>query len=69
MMKTLISVLCIFLILPFTVSAKTITATGDSLENTESKIRQLTKEEDGESYKIIDARMGNKTHITAVIMP
>ncbi len=69
MMKTLISVLCIFLILPFAVSAKTITATGDSLENTESKIRQLTKEEGGESYKIIEARMGNKTHITAVIMP
>ncbi|HFK6080875.1 TPA: YdgH/BhsA/McbA-like domain containing protein [Enterobacter cloacae] len=68
-MKTFIPVLFISLILPFAVSAKTITATGDSLENAESKIRQLTKEEGGETYKIIEARMGNKTHITAVIMP
>ncbi|MCG1031061.1 DUF1471 domain-containing protein [Leclercia sp.] len=68
-MKRLISVLFIPLILSFSVSAKTVTATGDSLENAESKIRQRVKEEGGDTYKITEARMGNKTHITAVVMP
>lgn len=69
MMKTLISLLFITLTLPFAVSAKTVTATGDSLENAESKIRQIVKEEGGDTYKITEARMGNKTHITAIITP
>ncbi|MGE0970437.1 YdgH/BhsA/McbA-like domain containing protein [Klebsiella sp. WOUb02] len=66
MMKILVSALFI-LILPFSVFAKTVTATGDTLEHAENKIRQLTKQQGGETYKIIEARMGNKVHITAKI--
>ncbi|MEF3090969.1 DUF1471 domain-containing protein [Raoultella scottii] len=68
-MKTLISVLFIYLILPFSVFAKTVTATSDTLENAENKIRQITKQQGAKEYKIIEARMGNKVHITAEIKP
>lgn len=58
----------LFFVMPATVSAQTISATGDTLENTESKIRLLTQKEGGKSYKIIAARMGNKVHMTAEII-
>ncbi|WP_409311064.1 DUF1471 domain-containing protein [Pectobacterium sp. B1J-3] len=67
-MKTLITLLFISLTLPFSVYAKTVTATGDTLDNTENKIRQLIKKEGGKSYKIIQARVGDKNvRITAKI--
>ncbi|HDL7101045.1 TPA: DUF1471 domain-containing protein [Yersinia enterocolitica] len=67
-MKTLIALLCIAFTLPFSVFAKTVTATGDTLDSTENEIRQLVKKEGGVSYKIIQARVGNnKVRIMAKI--
>ncbi|QHM69971.1 YdgH/BhsA/McbA-like domain containing protein [Mixta intestinalis] len=68
-MKTIITLLLVCFCLPFSVYAKTITATGDTLEQTESKIHQLAQNEGGKSYKIIEARMANKVHMTAIINP
>lgn len=68
-MKTLIPFLLVYFLQPFSVYAQTVTATGDTLDNAESKIRQLIQKEGDKSYKIIEARMGNKVHITAEIMP
>ncbi|WP_437891450.1 DUF1471 domain-containing protein [Phytobacter sp. V91] len=66
-MKTLIALLCIAFTLP--VFAKTVTATGDTLDSTENEIRQLVKKEGGLSYKIIQARVGNnKVRIMARII-
>ncbi|MCK1968323.1 MULTISPECIES: YdgH/BhsA/McbA family protein [Franconibacter] len=66
-MKTVITLLLVYLLLPFSLYAHTVTATGGTLEEAESKIRQLAQNEKGASYKIIEARMGNKAHITAKI--
>ena len=68
-MKTLIPLLLVYFLPPFSVYAQTVTATGDTLDNAESKIRQWVQKEGGQSYKIIEARMSNKVHITAEITP
>lgn len=68
-MKTLIPLLLVYFLQPFSVYAQTVTATGDTLDNAESKILQLVQKEGGHSCKIIEARMGNKVHITAEIVP
>lgn len=68
-MKTLIPLLLVYFLPPFSVYAQTVTATGDTLDNAESKIRQWVQKEGGQSYKIIEARMVNKVHITAEITP
>lgn len=60
-----IMTLFLSIILPFSVCAQTVTATGDTLEQTEEKIRQ----QGDRYYKITEARMGNKVHITAEILP
>ncbi|ENF1950573.1 DUF1471 domain-containing protein [Salmonella enterica subsp. enterica] len=67
-MKTTMTLLFVSFILPFSVCAQTITATGDTLEQTEAKIRQQADKLGGRDYKIIEARMGNKVHITAKIL-
>jgi hypothetical protein len=46
-----------------------VTATGDTLEQTEEKIRQQADKQGDRYYKITEARMGNKVHITAEILP
>lgn len=60
-----IMTLFLSIILPFSVCAQTVTATGDTLEQTEEKIRQ----QGDRYYNITEARMGNKVHITAEILP
>ncbi|EMN5549042.1 DUF1471 domain-containing protein [Enterobacter cloacae subsp. dissolvens] len=67
-MKTLIPLLLVYFLQPFSVYVQTVTTTGDTLDNAESKIRQLVQKEGGQSYKIIEARMRNKVHITAEII-
>lgn len=59
-MKTTMTLLFVSIVLPFSVCAQTVTATGDT-EQTEKKIRQQADRD----YKITEARMGNKVHITA----
>lgn len=59
-MKTTMTLLFVSIVLPFSVCAQTVTATGDT-EKTEEKIRQQADRD----YKITEARMGNKVHITA----
>ncbi|HFZ8993346.1 TPA: DUF1471 domain-containing protein [Citrobacter freundii] len=68
-MKKTIALLFAASLLPFPLLAKTVTATGDTLEHTENKIRQITQQEGGKTYKIIEARMGNTVHITAEVLP
>lgn len=68
-MRTTIILLLLYIIVPSSVYAKTITASGTTLEETESKIRQLTEKEGAKQYKIIEARSGNKVHITAKTTP
>lgn len=68
-MRTRIPLLLFYFLQTFSVYAQTVTATGDTLDNAESKIRQLVQKEGGQSYKIIEARIGNKVHITAKIIP
>ncbi|HHC3067508.1 TPA: YdgH/BhsA/McbA-like domain containing protein [Klebsiella pneumoniae] len=53
--------------LPLAANARTITATGDTLDHAESKIRQQAAREGVTTYRITEARMGNKVHITAKI--
>ncbi|EPJ5712571.1 MULTISPECIES: DUF1471 domain-containing protein [Enterobacteriaceae] len=64
-----IMTLFVSIILPFSVCAQTETATGDTLEQTEEKIRQQADKLGDRDYKITEARMGNKVHITAEILP
>ena len=63
-MKKLIPLIVLSCLLPLAVNARTITVTGD---NAESKIRQQAAREGATAYRIIEARMGNKVHITAKI--
>lgn len=65
-MKKLIPLIVLSCLLPLAVNARTITATGDTLDNAESKIRQQAAREGATAYRIIEARMGNKVHITAI---
>lgn len=68
-MKTLITLLFISFAFPFPVFAKTVTATGDTLDSTENEIRQQVKKEGNNSYKIIQARVGNnKVRIMAKVI-
>ncbi|WP_447315480.1 DUF1471 domain-containing protein [Klebsiella michiganensis] len=68
-----IMTLFLSIILPFSVCAQTVTATGDTLEQTEEKIRQQADKQGDKQgdryYNITEARMGNKVHITAEILP
>ncbi|HFD6849317.1 DUF1471 domain-containing protein [Enterobacter hormaechei] len=64
-----IMTLFLSIILPFSVCAQTVTTTGDTLEQTEEKIRQQADKLGDRGYKITEARMGNKVHITAEILP
>lgn len=66
-MKKLIPLIVLSCLLPLAVNARTITATGDTLDNAESKIRQQAAREGATAYRIIEARMGNKVHITVKI--
>lgn len=68
-MKKLIPLIVLSCLLPLAVNARTITVTvtGDTLDNAESKIRQQAAREGATAYRIIEARMGNKVHITAKI--
>ncbi|BDH46977.1 hypothetical protein TUM12370_30210 [Salmonella enterica subsp. enterica serovar Choleraesuis] len=68
-MKIAITLLLIYFLMPFAVLAKTVTATGDTLDDAENNIRQQTRKEGGKSYKIIEAQMKNKVHMTAEIIP
>ena len=64
-----IMTLFLSIILPFSVCAQTVTATGDTLEQTEEEIRHRADKQGDRYYKITEARMGNKVHITAEILP
>ncbi len=66
-MNTLLPLIVLSCLLPLAVNARTITATGDTLDNAESKIRQQAAREGATAYRIIEARMGNKVHITATL--
>lgn len=66
-MKKLIPLIVLSCLLPLAVNARTITVTGDTLDNAESKIRQQAAREGATAYRIIEARMGNKVHITATL--
>ncbi|MCJ1845496.1 DUF1471 domain-containing protein [Klebsiella quasipneumoniae subsp. similipneumoniae] len=66
-MKKLIPLIVLSCLLPLAVNARTITVTGDTQDNAESKIRQQAAREGATAYRIIEARMGNKVHITAKI--
>lgn len=68
-MKILNVIVFISSVMPFCLFAQTITATGDTLEHAESQIRQQVHKDGGKTYKIIEARMGNKVHVTAEILP
>ncbi|UMX69178.1 DUF1471 domain-containing protein [Klebsiella pneumoniae] len=55
-------------LLPRAANARTITATCDTPDRAESKIRQqVIREGVTVPYRITEARMGNKVHITAKI--
>lgn len=66
-MKKLIPLIIVSCLLPLAVNARTITATGDTLDHAEGKIRQQAAREGATAYRITEARMGNKVHITAKI--
>ena len=66
-MKKLIPLIVLSCLLPLAVNARTITVTGDTLDNAESKIRQQAAREGATAYRIIEARMGNKVHILSLI--
>ena len=66
-MKKLIPLIVVSCLLPLAAHARTITATGDTLDHAESKIRQQAAREGTTAYRIIEARMGNNVHITAKI--
>lgn len=67
-MKKLIPLIIVSCLLPLAVNARTITATGDTLDHAESKIRQQAAREGATAYRITEARMGNKMHITATLV-
>lgn len=50
-----IMTLFLSIILPFSVCAQTVTATGDTLEQTEEKIRQQADKQGDRYYKITEA--------------
>lgn len=66
-MNKLIPLIVLSCLLPLAANARTITATGDTLDHAESKIRQQAAREGATTYRITEARMGNKVHITAKI--
>lgn len=66
-MKKLIPLIVVSCLLPLAANARTITATGDTLDHAESKIRQQAARDGTTAYRIIEARMGNNVHITAKI--
>lgn len=66
-MNKLIPLIVLSCLLPLAANARTITATGDTLDHAESKIRQQAAREGVTTYRITEARMGNKVHITAKI--
>ncbi|HBR1854835.1 TPA: DUF1471 domain-containing protein [Klebsiella quasipneumoniae] len=61
-MNKLIPLIVLSCLLPLAVNA-----TGDTLDHAESKIRQQAAREGATAYRIIEARMGNKVHITATL--
>ena len=66
-MNKLIPLIVLSCLLPLAANARTITATGDTLDHAESKIRQQAAREGATTYRITEARMGNQVHITAKI--
>lgn len=68
-MKILNIIVFISSVMPFCLFAQTVTATGDTLEHAESQIRQQAQKDGGKTYKIIEARMGDKVRVTAEIFP
>lgn len=66
-MNKLIPLIVLSCLLPLAVNARTLTATGDTLDHAESKIRQQAAREGWPPIRIIEARMGNKVHITATL--
>ncbi len=66
-MKKLIPLIVVSCLLPLAANARTITATGDTLDHAERQIRQQAAREGTTAYRIIEARMGNNVHITAKI--
>lgn len=65
-MNKLIPLIVLSCLLPTAANARTITANGDT-DHAESKIRQHAAREGVTTYRITEARMGNKAHITAKI--
>ena len=59
-MNKLIPLIVLSCLLPLAANARTITATGDTLDHAESKIRQQAAREGATTYRITEARMGNK---------
>ncbi|SBH14384.1 Uncharacterised protein [Klebsiella quasipneumoniae] len=59
-MNKLLPLIVLSCLLPLAVNARTITATGDTLDNAESKIRQQAAREGATAYRIIEAEWATK---------
>ncbi|HBQ8545697.1 TPA: DUF1471 domain-containing protein, partial [Klebsiella pneumoniae] len=55
-MNKLIPLIVLSCLLPLAANARTITATGDTLDHAESKIRQQAAREGATTYRITEAR-------------
>lgn len=65
-MNKLIPLIVLSCLLPLAANARTITATGDTSTMRRAKSASVARE-GGTTYRITEARMGNKVHITAKI--
>ncbi|VTM14406.1 Protein of uncharacterised function (DUF1471) [Klebsiella pneumoniae] len=60
-MNKLIPLIVLSCLLPLAANARTITATGDTLDHAESKIRQQAAREGATTYRITEARNGQQS--------
>ncbi len=66
-MNKLIPLIVLSCLLPLAANARTITATGDTLDHAERQNPPAGRPRGATTYRITEARMGNKVHITAKI--
>lgn len=66
-MKKIVQAMTLLSILAYSAAgfAKSISVTADTIDNAESKISRLAKEQNAKSYVITEARMDNNVHMTA----
>lgn len=56
------------LIITASVRAETVTGYGYSIDSAENMIKEKAKKKGASGYKIISARMGDRTSMTAVLL-